>query len=139
MINLEPESQPSRDLRPRPFSRSPVFNDDQLAIVRTMQRARLRRGEVFAAHFFGDPAWDMLLELYAAHLEQRRISIGRLSDASGVAGTTVLRWLDVFQREGLVERVADRFDGRRIYVSLSRGGIDSMSAYFATLPVMRLT
>jgi DNA-binding MarR family transcriptional regulator len=138
MMHLQTGMKSRCDLDSRAFPKAHICGGDQLIAVRTLQRARLRRGEVFAAQLFGDPAWDMLLELYAAHLEQRRISVGRLSRASGVAGTTVLRWLSVFQREGLVERMADRLDGRRIYVSLSRGGVDSMSAYFATLPFLQV-
>jgi DNA-binding MarR family transcriptional regulator len=83
---------------------------------------------------FSDPAWDILLELYIAEWEQRRLSITALSDRSGVAGTTVLRWLELFEREGLISKRCDPLDRRRVYVSLSALGIRAMQAYFDSDP-----
>jgi DNA-binding MarR family transcriptional regulator len=90
--------------------------------ARAMRRARRRRSRFFEPTMFSDPAWDILLELYIAEWEQRRLSITALSDRSGVAGTTVLRWLELFEREGLISKRCDPLDRRRVYVSLSALG-----------------
>jgi DNA-binding MarR family transcriptional regulator len=104
----------------------------QLRQLRATQCARRRRSKYFASELFSDPAWDMLLELYAAELEQRRISTTGLSYAAGVPLTTGLRWIDVFIREGLIAKRCDPLDGRRVYIGLSANGVAAMSAYFAS-------
>jgi DNA-binding MarR family transcriptional regulator len=102
----------------------------QLEAARAMRRARRRRSRFFLPTMFSDPAWDILLELYIAECEQRRLSIADLSDRSGVPGTTALRWLEAFEKETLVTRRCDPLDGRRVYINLSARGIRAMQAYF---------
>lgn len=99
-------------------------------LVRSVVGARRRRNRIFSAALFADPAWDMLLELYAAALDQKRLSITKLCDASGVPGTTALRWIDKLQSESLVLRHADPLDGRRIWIELSDKGYAAMQQYF---------
>jgi hypothetical protein len=48
---------------------------DQL--VRSISRFRSKRRALFRAELFGEPAWDMLLELYHAHLAGRSESTDR--------------------------------------------------------------
>ena len=102
--------------------------------VEDLMRARRRRARHFNSDLFADPAWDMLLKLYAAELGQRRVSITKLGLASGVPATTALRWLTTLQKEGLIQRQSDPLDGRRIYVSLTDAGSRAMTAYFQDLP-----
>ena len=107
--------------------------DDLLAIRRSIH-ARMQRGRFFNSRLFADPAWDMLLELYAAALTQRRLPISRLADRAGVPMTTALRWINTLESEGLVERQPDRLDGRRVFITLSNKGVDAMAAYMDGLP-----
>lgn len=106
--------------------------------IRAVQQARQRRGQVFSAELFSDPAWDMLLELYALELEQRRISIGALCRAICIPFTTGLRWLDVLAREGLITRRCDPLDARRTFISLSPKALDAMAVYFDSEPAEEL-
>src|SRR4051812_23053389 len=46
--------------------------------VRTILRARRLRDRFFEAQLFADPAWDILLELYAAELGRYRTSVSSL-------------------------------------------------------------
>jgi len=91
---------------------------------------RLRR-QVFAADVFADPAWDMLLDLAAAHGEHRRVSVTSLCIASGVAASTALRWIAQLTKVGLFERTEDVIDRRRAFVSLTDRALVSLSRYFA--------
>lgn len=95
--------------------------------------ARQQRGRFFNPRLFADPAWDMLLELYAAALVERRLTISRLVERVHVPMTTGLRWIRTLEAEGLIEREPDRLDGRRIYISLTRTGRSAMGAYFDEL------
>lgn len=102
--------------------------------LRELLRAREARGKFFNPRLFADPAWDMLIELYAAELAQRRVSVSSLSLASGVPATTALRWIGALQKDGLVIRHADPFDGRRVFLELSPKGSQAIRDYFASLP-----
>jgi DNA-binding MarR family transcriptional regulator len=95
--------------------------------------ARRQRDRFFNPKLFADPAWDMLLELYAASLTERRMTVTRLTSRAGVPMTTAIRWIAVLEREELIEREADRLDGRRIFLSLTNKGRRAMSAYFEEL------
>jgi DNA-binding MarR family transcriptional regulator len=102
--------------------------------VEDLVRARRQRAKFFNPELFADPAWDMLLELYAAALSQRRVSVSSLCIASGVAATTALRWMSALQKDGLIARENDPLDGRRVFVKLSAKGQRSIEDYFLSLP-----
>ena len=102
--------------------------------LRNVLRARAARSEFFNEHLFADPAWDMLLSLYSAELEQKRVTVSALSAASRVPATTALRWISALQKDGLVIRQPDQFDGRRIFVALSPEGSRRVRGYFNSLP-----
>jgi DNA-binding MarR family transcriptional regulator len=87
----------------------------------------------FGKQFFSDPAWDILLILYASALEQRNISITQLAAGSSASYTTCLRWIAVLHEEGLIQKRPDRFDARRIFISLSSKGLNAMVSFFANL------
>ena len=100
------------------------------ADVRSVIKARRAREAFLPAHLFADPAWDMLLELYAAELDQVRMATSNLCEASAVPATTALRWISTLEKESLIERQSDPLDARRIFVRLSSNGLRSMEAYF---------
>ena len=100
------------------------------AVVRDVIRARRMRSTFFADDLFADPAWDMLLDLYAAVLENRRVSVSSLCIAAAVPGTTALRWIGSMVEAGLFERYADPQDRRRAFISLSATARDGLQRYF---------
>lgn len=102
--------------------------------VRTMLQLRRRRDSFFGAELFADPAWDILLELYAAALGQFRVSVTNLCVGAAVPPTTALRWIKQLEDEGLIERRADPMDGRRYFMMLSGKGLNAMNAYFRGVP-----
>lgn len=102
--------------------------------IRMIIAARTRRSRFFDPLLFADPAWDILLELYASAMEQQRISVSNLCQAASVPATTALRWLSKMEKDGLVTRQDDPFDGRRTWISLSPSAFTAMESYFETLP-----
>lgn len=102
--------------------------------IRSMLKLRRGRDKFFESELFADPAWDILLELYAARLGQQKISVGSLCAGAAVPGTTALRWIGQLEGKGLIERSADPMDGRRVYLSLSNAGLNAMACYFRTIP-----
>ncbi len=107
--------------------------------VRAILGMRRARDQFFDGELFADPAWDMLLELYAAELGQQRISVGSLCAGAAVPPTTALRWISTLESKGLIERRADPLDGRRFHLSLSTLGLKAMEGYFGLVPVGTLT
>ena len=105
---------------------TPTTADDVKAVI----KARRARDSFLPAHLFADPAWDMLLELYACELDQTRMSISNLCDASAVPATTALRWIGTLESENLIVKQSDPLDGRRVFVRLSSKAVSSMDAYF---------
>lgn len=81
-----------------------------------IRHVRMKRNALIGARLFRDPAWDMLLELFAAHENGRRISVSLLCSASGVPLTTALRQLQRLEDFGLVTRHGDTSDQRRCFV-----------------------
>ena len=91
---------------------------------------RRRRSKIFKSdELFGEPAWDILLDLYICDKQGRRVSVTAACLGAGVPETTALRWLKQLERQGLLLREADRRDGRRCFVRLSELGYAKMTAY----------
>jgi DNA-binding MarR family transcriptional regulator len=102
--------------------------------IRSLLKLRRSRDRFFANELFADPAWDILLELYAAALGQYRVSVSNLCEAAAVPATTALRWIKQLEDGGLIDRRADPTDGRRQFLMLSEMGLGAINAYFRTVP-----
>jgi len=101
--------------------------------LRRIIRDRQARGQHFARSLFADPAWDMLLDLTAARVERRRVSISSLCLASGVPSTTALRWIRMLEDARLIEREVDVGDRRRSFVVLTDTAALAMARYLASI------
>jgi len=99
------------------------------AFVRSIIRARRLRDQFFRGGLFADPAWDMLLDLMAARLEENRVAVSSLCIAAAVPATTALRWIKALTDRGLFVRSADPQDGRRVYIELSDDAARALTAY----------
>jgi hypothetical protein len=94
---------------------------------------RRRRTKIFQSEeLFGEPAWDILLDLFIAAKERRRVSVTSACIGSAVPSTTALRWISILERQGLLTREADPGDARRVYVHLSPQGYEAMLEYFSS-------
>lgn len=109
----------------------PPLPDPQ--VVRQIIANRQARARFFEPELFGDPAWDMLLDLTAAHGEGARVSVTSLCIAAAVPTTTALRWLTQMVESGIFVRVPDPADKRRAFIALSDTALAAMSGYFASL------
>ena len=103
-------------------------------LARAIIKARSARRRFFDEHLFADPAWDILLELYALKCEGVPVSVSKLSIAAGVPGTTALRWIDKLEEQELIARTADPLDGRRVWIRISELGFETMRRYLEQVP-----
>ena len=100
-------------------------------IARRTYEDRRRRGPILGnGALLGEPAWDILLDLYIAQATQQEVSVSSACIGSAAPATTGLRWLGVLQEAGLVTRINDDEDHRRVLVKLSAQGVARMDQYF---------
>ncbi|WP_445190922.1 hypothetical protein ACT009_09885 [Sphingomonas sp. Tas61C01] len=99
--------------------------------IRRAIRARRLREQFFGGGLFEDPAWDMLLDLFAAELEHGRVSVSSLCIAAAVAPTTALRWISKMTEAELFVRQPDPQDRRRAFMALSPRASQAMRSYVA--------
>jgi DNA-binding MarR family transcriptional regulator len=125
-----------------PHARS-VFSDvSQSAVSEVLfyiKEGRELRDRFLDPQLFGEPAWDMLLDLYEAALAQQRLSVSAVCVGSRVPATTALRWLKLMERKGLIYRTPDPMDARRIFVSLSHAALAAMDGLFIALEAQTAT
>lgn len=101
-------------------------------LARQLYRDRRNRNEVFGTDdLFGEPAWDILLDLFVAAKERRRVSVSSACIGAAVPSTTALRWITILEMEGLIQREPDPNDARRVHVALTPVGYSKMLEYFA--------
>jgi DNA-binding MarR family transcriptional regulator len=103
------------------------------AEIRRVIRARRVRDKAFRTRLFEDPAWDMLLDLYAAQLEEADVSVSSLCIAAAVAPTTALRWIGRMTAGGLLVRTQDAGDKRRALITLAPAALAGMERYVAMI------
>lgn len=90
--------------------------------------AREARRALFPSGLFADPAWDILLVLYAGALEDKECSLDDLSSA-GLAATPLVKQIDALEREGLVTAPCN---GSPVRFRLTEAGLGKMESFFSS-------
>lgn len=94
---------------------------------------RRLREKFIASHHFGEPSWDMLLDLAIQSMIGRPVSVNSACIASAVAPTTALRWMAILEKEGLIVRKPGISDRRVNWVSLTPKGASLVKRYIIAL------
>lgn len=100
------------------------------AWIRAILNARRQRDHLFGRETVGDAGWDILLELYARHLEKEIATVTSVSRAAAVPNTTGLRWIGQLEAAGLIDRMPDADDKRRVCLRLTAKGLTALERYF---------
>lgn len=100
-----------------------------VALAHELYVGRRKRERYLSSDLFGEPTWDMLLDLYVAAREDRRVPTTSACIGAHVPPTTALRWLRILEAKGLVEREDDGRDGRRTFVRLTSKGLLAMDGW----------
>lgn len=112
-------------------ARPPRPARSHLALARKAYALRRKRAAIFGnPDLFGEPAWDILLDLFIAHGQGKPVSVSSACIGSAAPATTGLRWLGVLADEGLILREPDPEDHRRVMVRLTPSGLGAMERYF---------
>jgi hypothetical protein len=78
-----------------------------------------------------DPAWALLMELFATRLEGETATVDVLGWATDLEQATAARWIGRLESQGLVARGTQGEDKRRLLVTLTDEGEDKLRAYLA--------
>lgn len=127
------ETDPTRagaHTMPTLLSPEDATDDRYLAsAAKSLYAARRLRDRHLHGELFGEPAWDMLLDLFIRGVDGKRTSVTSLAVASGVPPTTALRWIGTLQDAGLVVREEAEHDRRVAYLALSAAGYQSIRRF----------
>lgn len=93
-------------------------------------RLRRRRERAFSVNYFGDAAWDIVLELERAQRMGHNLAITDIGVESRIPLTTVLRYLTRLEKDCFIHRKVDPTDRRRVFVSLTQLGYDLVCQAF---------
>jgi DNA-binding MarR family transcriptional regulator len=109
-----------------------AFNEDALkAIACWFYSERIYRSAQFNSALFGEPAWDMLLDLFVQKIEGRRVATTSLCLGANVPQTTALRYIALLEGEGLVFRYTPPDDRRLVLIDYTPEGYKRMRQYLS--------
>jgi DNA-binding MarR family transcriptional regulator len=77
---------------------------------------------------FGEPAWEILLLLYALGARQ---TIGRLAELACASKSTTIRWIDYLEAQQLVTRQPHPNDKRAVYAELTDKAREAIRVYLS--------
>lgn len=86
--------------------------------IRELLRKECKRREIGGGELFGDPAWEMLLDLLLAKIEGRLVAVSSACIASGAPMSTALRLVRRLVDEGVLCRLPDEHDRRRHFLAI---------------------
>ena len=112
--------------------RRPAPLDDRKLVLaaRVAYRSRRERDQYLDADLFGEPAWDILLDLFIAQIEGRPMGVQATCFGAGVPPTTALRYVKTLEEERrLIEREAHPTDRRVFFLRLTGKGLCAMREY----------
>ena len=117
--SLKPATRPAND------SEAARLGD----IARKAFADRRRRADIAGtSDLFGEPAWDILLLLFIAACEGRRLSLDAACSGAQVPETTALRWIAVLEKRSLIVREGP---SQRPFVKLTASANANLVGYFS--------
>ena len=111
---------------------APVQSFERLAEIE-YRRRRVRAKAFGGYNFDREPAWDILLDLFAKSIAQSHHATSSVCIASCVPTTTALRHIDVLEREGLIQASRSKEDRRVRSICLSEKGRRCSRRYFSMI------
>lgn len=109
--------------------------DSIIGFARRVHRAHLRADEHLGPGVVRDPRWEMLLELFIAHHDQRRVCVTSLCQAANSPATTGLRHIEALEKLGLVFRRGDPHDARRTWLEAGTKALYGVKAVLGEMQI----
>lgn len=99
-------------------------NDEAVQLATAILRFRKYRASVLSPDIFGEPAWEVLLEMFVADANSVRITGRIVSDRHNISTAVIGRWLKHLTAEGLL--IGDSTGDVDDELTLSGVGMDKM-------------
>jgi len=100
--------------------------------AKSESKRRKHRGSIFQyAGLFGEPAWDILLELFINGADAKKTSISAIGIDAAVSPSTIKRWISLLEKHDLVVIIPDVADRRRQWLELTQETRLAMIRYFS--------
>jgi hypothetical protein len=131
LIEAKPEASA---LSENPFNqdRRPTELSTWLTARELLHQRRQRR-RFFSTSMFGEPAWEMLLELFAQTPADKGMTVGRLISSADVPVSVGKRWIEYLERERMVFRDPDDSDDLETAIDLTREAEAKLASYIETI------
>lgn len=109
----------------------PVAGDVALENAKATLRRRMLRDQLFGApELFGDPAWEMLIDIFIHEREGNPLPVSSLCVTPSIPMSSALRLCQKLCDAGIIHRIPDPSDGRRSFVGLAPEIAHRIRAYF---------
>lgn len=99
-------------------------------LARKEHQARRLREELIPCGHFGEPAWDLLIDLFAHSIIDKPIHKSSAQIAAHCPPTTALRYIDHLENEGMLVQQKSETDGRVILLRLTDAALVCVGSYF---------
>ena len=101
--------------------------------ARLLVDQRQRRRKHIANDLLGEPAWDMLLDLFMQFAGGAKVSTTSLCIAAQVPSSTALRYVNALEESDYVERTDSQYDKRVTLIGLTDKGVIAMGRYLESI------
>ncbi|MEO5586361.1 MAG: hypothetical protein ABIQ81_01565 [Novosphingobium sp.] len=91
------------------------------------------RPATLPSDMFGEPAWDLLLDIYIRENSGSRSSVTSACIGSRVPHTTALRHITALAKAGWLRRFPDEADKRRYWLALTATALKKLDQHFDAL------
>ena len=118
LIDFEAQDIAFREIDDLHIERTTAHERMTLRALRMIEERR-RRNTVFGAEYFGEPAWDLLLELFVSHQRGERVAQKVVALGAQLPSSTMSRYIAILEQAGMVIREKSVQDSRVTYVFLS--------------------
>lgn len=105
---------------------STIDRTEFVRIARTMLDQRQERFQLLPPEMFGEPAWDILLQLYI-HGERSPSALADVAQVGAIPRSTVARWVQFLEER---ELIALRIEGGLEGLQLTDGARRVLDSYF---------
>lgn len=123
------------EVAPKVFTHGPEDERSNLIdAVQSLQEARMRQAEHLGP-YVQEPALDILLALFVAHLSSSALDVEQLCRSTSQYKSTARRWLEVFANDGLIEISSDGDSFQNVRLS-ERGASRVSKAVLCQTPYM---
>lgn len=103
------------------------------AAVKAKEQRNVRPRFLGGEDLFGEPAWDILLDIFIRQTLDEKISVPKVGIVDQTPATTTLRWFLVLEENGLIAQEPDPDKKDQVLLRFTPTGYEAMLRYFEAI------